>query len=214
MQIIDISWPISNQMTTYKNKADVLIESTRTWESHQSRESKLSCGVHTGTHVDAPAHFLADGKTVDQINLAQLIGSCQVFDLTHVQTCITDNDLKKIDFNQAKRVLFKTQNSFDNRSGLFNPNFIYLDQTAAQYLANQKINVIGVDGLGVERNQPGHETHKILFEHNILIIEGLCLAQVEPGAYELICLPLALTGTDGAPARAILMKRLINVNSI
>lgn len=206
MQIFDISWPISNQMTTYKNKADVLIEANRTWQTHHSRESKLTCGVHTGTHVDAPAHFIEHGKTVDQIDLAKLIGPCQIFDLTHLQDRITAHDLEQLDFTDCNRALFKTKNSLDDRSGLFNPNFIYLDQTAAKYLANQKLNTIGVDGLGVERNQPGHETHKILFENDILIIEGLCLAQVEPGAYELICLPLALTGVDGAPARAILIR--------
>ena len=204
MQIIDISWPIRNQMTTYKNKQDVQISATRTWESHQSRESRLSCGVHTGTHVDAPAHFVENGKTIDQINLNQLIGKCQVFDLTHVQDHITASDLEQLDFANCERALFKTKNSLESDIGLFNLNFIYLDQSAAQYLAAQKILVVGVDGLGIERNQPGHETHKILFEHDIVIIEGLRLGHVAPGCYELICLPLALVGTDGAPARVIL----------
>lgn len=205
MQIIDISWPISDQMTTYKNKQDVLISATRTWESHQSRESRLSCGVHTGTHVDAPAHFLEHGQTIDQINLNQLIGACRVFDLTHVSDYISASDLQLLDFTNCQRVLFKTKNSLELATALFNPNFVYLDQSAATYLASQKVRVVGVDGLGIERNQPGHETHKTLFEHDILIIEGLRLGQVVAGTYELVCLPLALVGTDGAPARAILI---------
>lgn len=206
MQIIDISWPISNQMTTYKNKQDVLISATRTWESHHSRESILSCGIHTGTHVDAPSHFLEQGKTIDQINLNQLIGVCQVFDLTHIPDRITALDLQQLDFTNCQRALFKTKNSLEPAIGLFNPHFVYLDQSAASYLATKKLLAVGVDGLGIERNQPQHETHKILFEQDILIIEGLRLGHVTPGFYELICLPLALVGTDGALARAILIK--------
>ena len=206
MQIIDISWPISNQMTTYKDKQDVLISHTRTWETHQSRESKISCGVHTGTHVDAPAHFLENGKTIDQINLSALIGSCQVFDLTYVSEKITAYDLKNLDFATCSRALFKTKNSLVLDTGLFDANFVYLDQSAAQYLVTKNLIAVGVDGLGIERNQPGHETHKILLENDILIIEGLRLGHVMPGSYELVCLPLVLIGTDGAPARAILIK--------
>jgi len=89
---------------------------------------------------------------------------------------------------------------------LFNQNFIYLDSGAAQYLSSKNLSVVGIDSLGIERNQPNHETHKILFEHNILIIEGLRLAHVAPAIYELVCLPLNIVGSDGAPARAILIK--------
>ena len=205
MRIIDISWPISNQTTTYKNKRDICHEPTRTFELDGFRESKISYGVHTGTHIDAPAHFIENGKTIDQINLAQLIGKAKVFDLTYLNEKISNLDLEKLDFSDCKIALFKTKNSLDSATGLFNLNFIYLDSSAAQYLTTKNLMAIGIDSLGIERNQPNHETHKILFESNILIIEGLRLDQVDSGIYELICLPLNIVNSDGAPARAILI---------
>lgn len=206
MQIIDISWPISNQITTYKNKNDVLIERTKEFSTHGCMESKLSCGVHTGTHVDAPAHFLENGKTIDQINLSQLIGPCQVIDVSHLTEKITANDLISINF-QTKIILFKTRNSLQATDGKFDLNFVYLDHSATAFLIEKQLNVVGIDGLGIERNQPDYATHRGLFKNNVLIIEGLRLGQVTAGNYELICLPLLLVSSDGAPARAILIKK-------
>jgi len=206
MSIIDISWPISNEIITYKNKKDVVIQATKNFELDGFRESKISCGVHTGTHIDAPAHFMEHGKTIDQLDLSQLMGQAQIVDLTHVTDKITKTDLEHLDFSNCKILLFKTKNSLDSNNGLFNQNFIYLDSGAAQYLSSKNLSVVGIDSLGIERNQPNHETHKILFEHNILIIEGLRLAHVAPAIYELVCLPLNIVGSDGAPARAILIK--------
>jgi len=206
MKIIDISWPISNEMTTYKNKQDVLITQTKFFETSGVREFKLSCGLHTGTHVDAPAHFLSDGANLDQVSLSQLLGECQVFDLTDINNQITQKDLEKLDFSTCQIALFKTKNSLYSTNSEFDPNFIYLDASAAQYLATKKLTAIGIDGLGVERNQPDHETHKLLMQANMLIIEGLRLAHVTPGVYQLICLPLSITGVDSAPARAILIS--------
>lgn len=206
MSIIDISWPITNNMVTYKNKNDVLIEQIYAFESHGYRESKVSLGMHTGTHVDAPAHFLSDGVTTDQLILEQLIGWCTVFDLTHLNDKITQNDLEKIDFTGCERVLFKTKNSLSANTGLFCANFVYLDYTAAKFLITKNLKVIGIDGLGIERCQPDHETHNILFRHKIWIIEGLRLGHVLPGNYELVCLPLSIMGSEAAPARAILRR--------
>ena len=206
MQIIDISWPISNQIVTYKNKQDVLITPTRLFAQDACRESKLTCGMHTGTHVDAPAHFLQDGVTLDQINLSQLIGKCQVFDMSYVDQVITGKDVEKLNFDGSKIVLFKTRNSLWPTTGEFDPDFVYLDGQAAKYLATKQLTAVGIDGLGIERNQPNRDTHKTIFNANMLIIEGLRLSQVASGNYNLVCLPLHVLGADGAPARAILTR--------
>lgn len=206
MQIIDISWSISNQMVTYKNKQDVLISQVKDFATTGVREAKLSCGLHTGTHVDAPAHFLPDGANLDQFSLDQLVGICEVFDLTHVENCITKQNLEQLDFNGCQIAIFKTKNSASAQTGAFDSEFIYLDASAAQYLATKNFTAIGIDGLGVERNQPDHATHKFLLQAGILIIEGLRLAHVRPGRYQLVCLPLKIAGVDSAPARAILIS--------
>lgn len=206
MKIIDISWPISNDMVTYKDKGDVKIEATRTFERDGGRESRLTCGTHTGTHVDAPAHFLEDGKTLDQMDLSQLIGKCALVDMTHIMEKITAQDLKDCDLQDCKIVLFKTKNSDLPAAGKFDLNFIYLDKTGAEFLAQKNLTAVGIDSLGIERDQPDHDTHVTLFNSGVLIIEGLRLKNVDPGAYNLVCLPLSIIGADGAPARAILFK--------
>jgi len=102
--------------------------------------------------------------------------------------------------------LFKTKNSALKNNAPFDPEFIYLDKTGAKYCVEQKIKAVGIDYLGIERNQPGHETHALLLENNIGIIEGLRLAHAEADQYFLICLPLLIPGADASPARAILCK--------
>lgn len=208
MQIIDISWPLSPQTTTYKNKQPLEYTLTYTYENNGMQESRLSLGSHTGTHVDAPLHFLQGAASIDQTNLSQLITPCQVLDLTHVQESITASDLKTLDINPDYAVLLKTRNSFLPATGSFEPNFVYLDSTGADYLATKNIVCVGIDYLGIERNNPEHITHKILFNAGITIVEGLRLAHVNPDIYTLLCLPLLVINSEAAPARAILIKNL------
>lgn len=206
-------------MMTYKNKGDVQIIPTRTFEQDGGRESRLTCGTHTGTHVDAPAHFLQNGKTLDQMDLSQLIGKCQVVDMMHITEKITAQDLDQVEFEGCKIVLFKTRNSSWLSTDKFDPDFVYLDASGAQFLAKMNLaqknlaqknlaqinlGVVGIDSLGIERGQPEHDTHQVLFKKDILIIEGLRLINVDPGIYNLICLPINIIGADGALARAIL----------
>lgn len=192
--IIDISWPITNQSTTYKDRNDIAIT------------EKICLHPHVGTHVDAPAHFVKDGNTIDKIDLSKLIGPCRVLDLTHVEEVITKKDLIKFDIQSGERILFKTKNSTKSATESFDCNFVYLDANGAQFLAEKNIACVGIDYLGIEREQENHLTHIAFLEKNIPIIEGLRLAHVTPGTYRLICLPLKLHGLDGAPARAILTK--------
>ena len=205
-KIIDISWPVLPSMTAYKNNRMVEFKSTKIFERDAARESVVTLGAHTGTHVDAPSHFMRDGRTIDQLDLASLIGPWTVIDMAHIQEKITAEDLATCDLQEGGMILFKTKNSALAPTDLFCQQFVYLDATAAQFLVSKKLRCVGIDYLGVERNQPGHETHTMLFEAGAVIIEGLRLQAVEPGEYFLCCLPLALEGLEAAPARAVLLQ--------
>jgi len=203
--IIDISWPISHNMTAYKDRHVVQITPTKNFESDGVRESLITLGSHTGTHIDAPAHFLSDGIRLADITLDKLYGPCRVIDCTQCVEKITIQDLHNQPLEDAKIILLKTKNSALAPDSPFDPNFVYLTHDAAQLLVDKKISVIGIDYLGIERNQPGHETHQILMNHDIIIIEGLRLQHVQPGSYTLCCLPLSVN-LDAGPARAILLQ--------
>lgn len=205
-KIIDISWPISQNMTAYKDKKVVVVTHTKTWEADKAREALITLGTHTGTHVDAPPHFMQNGPTIDRLDLATLIGRCTVFDMTHIDDCIKADDLKDLAILEDQIILFKTKNSALDPNAPFNPQFIYLNRSGAQLLAAQNVRAVGIDYLGIERGQQGHETHLCLLEKNIPIIEGLRLDHVPAGGYFFCCLPLALDGLEAAPARAILMQ--------
>jgi len=202
--MIDISWPISNQMTTYKNKNDVAIEQIKLFERDGVREHRITMGMHTGTHIDSLAHFLQNGVTIEQIALEKLVGPCRVLDLTHVDEKITIDDLKSFSITAGQRILLKTKNSALSPTKKFETSFVYLDKSGAQYLAEMGVNCVGIDYLGIERDQPDHESHLALLECNVPIIEGLRLAHVEHGSYQLYCFPLYIPGAEAAPARAIL----------
>lgn len=205
--IIDISWPISPAMTTYKNKGGVTFTPTKTFPADGARETMITMPSHNGTHVDAPSHFLQHGASVDQCALSSLVGPCIVLDLTHVKECIGKDDLINHAIAPGSIVLLKTSNSLRAPTDQFDPSFIYLSATGAQYLVDCNVMTVGIDALGIERNQPGHETHQLLLSHNITIIEGLRLGVTTQGPYFLCCLPLLFIGLDAAPTRAILMNK-------
>jgi arylformamidase len=204
-EIIDISWPITENMSTYKDSKIVAFKNNKNFESDGVRESDIRLNSHTGTHIDSPAHFLQDGKTVENITFDHLIGPCQILDFSNVDKKITALDLENHAITAGSRILLKTKNSLLLTNASFNKDFVYLDVSGAEYLVSKKINVVGIDYLGIERSQPGHETHKILFENEITIIEGLRLKVVSCGNYFLYCLPLAVRGLEAVPARAILV---------
>ncbi|HEX2978478.1 MAG TPA: cyclase family protein [Candidatus Babeliales bacterium] len=206
MNIIDISWPIAPGMTEYKNRASVHLKKIKNVLDNGAAESEICLHSHTGTHIDAPSHFLSDGKTIENVSLDSLIGTCRVIDLTHVDDAITRQDIEAHIVNAGERILLKTKNSARSISEPFDPSFIYLRADAARFLVDKKIKTIGIDYLGIERNQPKHDTHELLMKADITIIEGLRLQGVSAGNYELYCLPLLIPGIDAAPARAILMK--------
>jgi arylformamidase len=167
--------------------------------------SKLSLGAHTGTHMDAPLHFLRDGAGIDTMPFLATLGIARVIEI-HDPVSIKPAELAGHAIQPGERVLFKTLNSSRCwQADSFVEDFIYISADAASYLAARGVQTVGVDYLSVGGfRADGAATHRALLEAGIWIIEGLNLAQVRPGSYELICLPLRLLHADGAPARAIL----------
>ena len=205
MKIYDISWPISQSTTEYKNKESIFFSKLKDFDLDKVRETKICMSTHTGTHVDAPTHFLKDGKSIDQVTLDRLIGGARVLDLSTVIEKITIDDLKNHEINEQEIILLRTSNSAKSITDEYEPDFIYLDQSAAHYLAEKKVKAVGIDYLGIERGDPEHTTHTTLFKHDIAIIEGLRLGHVQAGEYFMVCLPLFLVSLEASPARAILM---------
>ena len=159
--------------------------------------------MHTGTHLDRSLHMVEGGDTVETLPLRDYITECKVLNLTQVKEKITDQDLMDHQIKQGDFVLFKTRNSFENN---LEGDFIFLHKSAARYLAEIGIKGVGIDALGIERSQPGHESHLALMEKGIHILEGLRLAQIEEGNYLLVALPLNIVGAEAAPVRAVLMR--------
>jgi arylformamidase len=166
--------------------------------------SRLSLGVHTGTHVDAPVHFLAGAAGVDAVPLDQLLGEARVVEVGDAPS-IGATQLRSIDPRPGERLLFKTRNSARGwKTDRFLADFVYLALDGAALLAERRVRTVGIDYLSIAGMTEGVPTHRALLEQGICIIEGLDLSSVEPGSYELICLPLPLAGADGAPARVVL----------
>jgi len=206
MKIIDISWPITENMTEYKDRKTVQLKKIKDVDTDNMFETMITMHSHTGTHIDSPAHFLKNGKTVDQVKLKKLIGPCKVLHLTNVTEKITAQDLEKFDIDVNDVILLKTKNSDLEPTAPFNANFVYLDKTGAEYLASKNIKCVGIDYLGIERNQPEHETHKTLLAKEIFILEGLRLKNVTVTTGIFYCFPLYIKNIDSCPSRVILIE--------
>jgi len=203
---IDVSVPLRTGMVHWPDNPSVSIERMLDIERGDvANVSKLSMGVHTGTHMDAPIHFFRMGRGIDTMPLSATIGRACVIEIRDPES-IKPEELRPHRIQGGERVLFKTRNSARCwQTDDFVEDFVYISQEAARYLAVQRVQTIGVDYLSVGGLfKDGVETHHALLEAGIWLIEGLNLSHVEPGAYELICLPLKIEDADGAPARAIL----------
>lgn len=208
MRTYDISLTISPQLPTWPGDPSIVLERVEKIENgSNSNVSRLDMGVHTGTHVDAPYHFLPDGKTVEQLNLNMLTGRAYVLYLPEVDV-ITAAVLDAAQIPpRTRRVLFKTRNSgyWKDVSAGFHTDFVGLSADGAEYLIKRGVKLVGVDYLSVAPYHHSRPTHEILLSAGVVILEGLDLSQVSQGRYTLYCLPLKLAGSDGAPARAILI---------
>jgi arylformamidase len=205
MKIIDISMTTHRDMPVYKNKDEKrpVISVTSDYSKGSTYESRIDMDLHTGTHIDMPLHMIEGGKTSESFDINGLIAKCFVIDLTGIEDKITQSDLNSKAIPPSDFILFKTKNSFcDN----FDPKFVYLDKAGAEYIKSLGIKGVGTDALGIERSQPGHETHKILLGSDIIVIEGLRLAHVEEGTYQMVALPLKIDKVEALPARVVLLN--------
>jgi len=170
--------------------------------------SQFTCGTHSGTHIDAPYHFTEHGTTIDQVSLNELIGEALVVQVDADR--ITADVLRDIDLIAHRRILFKTRNSELLRDEAFHEEYVSLELSAAKVLVERGVRVVGLDYLSIEAyDSADHPVHKLLLEHDVVILEGLDLSAVQPGTYLLIALPLKLQGADGAPARVVLVGGLL-----
>ncbi|MFQ5902696.1 MAG: cyclase family protein [Candidatus Binatia bacterium] len=168
----------------------------------------MSFASHTGTHVDAPSHFLSGGSTVDAMPLETLVGKALVVEIAQ-EDHISAATLEKAGISQGtERLLFKTRNSQLWHSPEFNRNFCAVTLDAANWLVDHYIKLVGIDYLSIEPfdTPPEHPTHIALLKAGVVIIEGLDLRAIPPGEYTVVCLPLKAFGLDGAPARVVLLE--------
>jgi arylformamidase len=172
--------------------------------------SAYSLGAHSGTHIDAPMHFVLGGASIDRVSLEPLIGPARVIDIPDGVQAIDAAELDRHEWRGAQRVIFRTRSSLRGwmQSSTFHRDFAYIAPDAAQMLADAGVQLVGIDYISAEQfGAPAPRTHRILLAKGIPIVEGLALEGVRAGDYDLIVLPIKVGGHEGAPARAILRKR-------
>ena len=209
MKTIDISIPVSPAMPVWPNNPGVeLVRINKIEAGANSNVSRLALGVHTGTHVDAPVHFVQGAPGIDSLALGVLIGKAYIINLPRAKR-VTAPDLASAKIPpRTKRLLIRTRNSdyWARGDTDFHTDYVGVGPDAAEWLVKRRIQLVGVDYLSVAPWKESRPTHEILLRAGIVIVEGLNLSGVAPGPYDFICLPLNLVGCDGAPARAVLMK--------
>jgi arylformamidase len=209
MDWIDVSIPLKDDMTVFAGEQRFHRERTGAIaDGAICNVSRMALGVHTGTHVDAPVHFIDGGDSAEAIALDALIGPAWVVDATAATGSITAGDLDGFDIPAEEvRLLFRTPSAHLWDTPDFEPGFVALDATAATALVRRGVRSVGIDYLSIAPIDDPVPTHRILFEAGVVVLEGLDLRTVAPGAYDLLCLPLRIVGSDGAPARALLRPR-------
>jgi len=208
MSLIDVSVPLDANVPTYPGNTPFTIEAMmRTGRGDHANVSTLHMSAHSGTHVDAPWHSLNDGARTESLALDILVGPARVVEVPAAHG-ITAEDLAPFNLTGDVRVLLKTANSRLWGSPEFRADFIGVTESGARHLVERGVKLVGVDYLSVEVfKTPGAPAHHALLGAGVVIVEGLNLREVEPGAYDLICLPLRIVGCDGAPARVVLRRR-------
>lgn len=169
--------------------------------------TRLRMSAHTGTHIDAPAHFIKGGGTIDDIDLEALIGPVQVIDLASADGHITRGDLQAAGLPAGtERVLLKTKNSALWKNPVFRNDYVALAADGAQWLVERRMRLVGIDYLSVEAfDSTEFAAHNSLLAAGVVVLEGVNLQEVGSGTYQLVCLPLKIEGAEGAPTRAVLI---------
>jgi arylformamidase len=207
MKLIDVTVPMDASLPTYPGNTPFTIEAVkRIARGDTSNVSTLHMSAHSGTHVDAPRHFFDDAAGADALPLELMLGRARVIEINS-RFGIGAAELADLDLSDDIRVLFKTSNSRLWASPEFNQSYVGITASGAEHLIAHGIKVVGVDYLSVEEfKKPGAPAHHVLLGGGAIIIEGLNLREVEPGVYDMLCLPLRVVGADGAPARVLLRR--------
>ena len=212
MRIIDISLTLSNTLPVWPGDQPVIVERvSHIADGADANVSRLEMQVHSGTHIDAPVHFIDGEHGVDGIRLEDLIGPCFVIEMPDGVREINREALDNVYIPAgANRILFKTRNSllWADTNASFVSEFVGIAEDAARMLVARGTRVVGIDYLSIAPYDKSKPTHEILLKSGVVIIEGLDLRQVSTGYYSLICLPLKLAGSDGAPARVVLIDEV------
>ena len=208
MKLYDISLDIHAAMHVYPGDPKFHSSNVKSIENGDLFEcSRISLSNHTGTHVDAPSHFVKGGMTITDIPVEVMNGRVRVVEISDTEK-VDVSELQQLVRMDDFRILFKTKNSLVwNSHKHFYKDHVYLTPEAARYLSENGIKLVGFDYLSVDRHgDDSYPAHRALLENQVVIVEGLNLSEVEQGEYDFICLPLRLKGLDAAPARALLKK--------
>jgi arylformamidase len=207
MKLIDISVPLDEKLASYPGNTPFSIEPIkRIARGDSSNVSTLHMSAHSGTHLDAPRHFFDTAPGTEGLSLEMLVGRTRVLELA-TRKAVTADDLAAFDLSEDVRLLLKTSNSRLWGSQEFHSEYVGLTESAARHLVDHGVKLVGVDYLSVEVfHTPGAPAHHVLLGAGTVVIEGLNLRDVDPGVYEMFCLPLRIGGCDGAPARVVLRR--------
>ena len=205
--LYDVSLPIHTGGAIYPGNPPIAVTSFSSMARGDSSDvSLISFGSHTATHVDAPSHMEPGGPTLDAVPLSALLGPAIVVHIADDVRAVGERELRAANLGDHVRVLLRTRNSARfAETNLFETDYTFLAPDGADYLVSRSTVCVGIDALSIEQFHSGHHrTHHALLRRGIAIIEGLALAAVPAGEYELLCLPLRISGVDGAPARVVL----------
>ena len=204
MSFHDISLKLSGETVRWVTAPPFELEERRRMsKGDPNNSSALNMSVHSGTHIDAPFHFVADGNTIDQLPLERFIGPALVY-AVEAERYITKEHVAGIRLDGATRVLFKTRNSALLHKQEYDPDFVAFSVEAAQSLVELGVELVGLDYLSVAHADEQVPVHRAFLDHGVVLLEGIDLSEVAPGRYELMCLPIPLGDSDGAPCRAVL----------
>ncbi|MHB8133978.1 MAG: cyclase family protein [Anaerolineaceae bacterium] len=210
-RMFDISVPISTALPVWPGDPPIEIDQdARMIDGASANVSRINMSVHTGTHIDAPLHFFENGLSTDKIAIEKMVGVVEIIQINENTTIITESILKGLKQNLwPKRVIFKTSSSLisDWSQKPFRKDFCALSTGAAEYLVQQGVKLVGIDYLSIAPYEEPDEVHRILLVAGVVVLEGLNLYGISIGNYKLICLPLNITGVEGAPARVILLEQ-------
>ena len=208
MHIYDITVPLSSALPVYPGDPEVTITPLAQLQwGDAANVSRLVLSSHTGTHLDAPRHFFAEGLAIDSLDLHVLMGPARVCTFPQVTTHLTADDLRPLGLAGTKRLLLQTPNAALWQKTGFQTNYVALTESAAYLLVEMGVQLVGIDYLSVDAfERQDFPVHRILLGAGVLVLEGLDLRAVPPGDYELLALPLLLQHGDGAPVRAILRQ--------